>query len=565
MSRITSVIGGFLGLACLVSGALPPTRYDRCKCLPGDACWPSEQDWNRFNVTVGGRLIKTIPLGSPCHDPHYDSDKCEELKSQWTKAPVHIDSSSSVQAAIFANASCDPFTPRSTPCLLGNYVSYAVNVTGPTDIAATIRFADKNNVRLVVRNTGHDYMGRSTGAGGLAIWTHFLKNITVKDWSDGTYRGKALKLSAGVQGSDVLSAADAVGLIAVTGECPTVGIAGGYTMGGGHSPLSTAFGLSADNTLEFEVVTADGKLVYAHPSSPEHADLFWALSGSGSGNYGVVVSVTVKAHPNAITSGASFVIDDSGIDYGSVLDVWHAKLPAIVDSGCQVTYAVSNTSLQLFSITGYNRTQDDIFQTLQPFIETMAAMNTSLEPKYTTFSRYHDHYLDYFGPLPAGLFGGASDQLMGGRLLPRKDLSSIGPAIKKTLQLGVRFIGQAESVSRFATSQRAVLPQWRDALVMSAYSLPFSLEVPIADMEARQDYITNTIMPLIESVTPNAGAYINEADYQQPDWQNAFYGSNYGRLLSAKKKYDPKGLFYNRIAVGSEKWVSRDDGRLCLA
>ena len=102
-----------------------------------------------------------------------------------------INSSSSVQAPIFANASCDPFTAQNTCCLFGDYVRYAVNVTGSDDIAATIRFADENNIRLVIRNTAHDYVGRSTGAGALAIWTHYLQGVEVKEWSDADYSGKA--------------------------------------------------------------------------------------------------------------------------------------------------------------------------------------------------------------------------------------------------------------------------------------------------------------------------------------------------------------------------------------
>jgi hypothetical protein len=56
----------------------------------------------------------------------------------------------------FANYTCDPFTPRSTPCALGNYASYIINVTGPTDVQTGIAFAKKNNIRLVIKNTGHE-------------------------------------------------------------------------------------------------------------------------------------------------------------------------------------------------------------------------------------------------------------------------------------------------------------------------------------------------------------------------------------------------------------------------
>jgi FAD/FMN-containing dehydrogenase len=468
-----------------------------------------------------------------------------------------------VQAAIFANASCDVFTPRSQPCLLGNYVAYAVNVTGPDDIAATIRFAVRKNIRLVVRNTGHDYVGRSTGAGGLGIWTHHLKGVEVKDWHDDGYKGKAIRIGAGTQGFEILAATQKAGLVAVTGECPTVGIAGGYTQSGGHSPLGTAFGLGADNTLEWEVVTPDGRFVRTRPSSRRDSDLFWALSGSGTGNYGVVVAVTLRAHTDAQTSGSSFTISQPGLNHATVLNAWHAALPAILDAGMQATVLATTSYMTVQSITGYNRTQTDLEVALAPFIQSLAAMNIALQPNYTSFASYHDHYLHYFGPLPAGLFGNAGDQLMGGRLLQRSALSSIGPAINATMQLGVQFIGQSLNVARFATPSRAVLPQWRSALVMSAYSMPYSDSVPFADMAARQEYIRDTVMPIVSRVTPDAGAYINEADYLQRDWQQVFYGENYGKLLDVKKRYDPKGLFWNSIAVGSEGWAVRGDGRLC--
>lgn len=58
--------------------------------------------------------------------------------------------------AFFANQSCDPFTPQSKPCQLGNYVSYAVNVSCAADVQAALSFAKTNNIRVVVRNTGHE-------------------------------------------------------------------------------------------------------------------------------------------------------------------------------------------------------------------------------------------------------------------------------------------------------------------------------------------------------------------------------------------------------------------------
>jgi hypothetical protein len=69
-----------------------------------------------------------------------------------------LNSSSSVMEPFFANQSCDPFTAQSTPCQLGNYVSYAVNVSCVADVQAALSFARDNNIRIVVRNTGHEYV-----------------------------------------------------------------------------------------------------------------------------------------------------------------------------------------------------------------------------------------------------------------------------------------------------------------------------------------------------------------------------------------------------------------------
>lgn len=113
---------------------------------------------------------------------------------------LSISDPSSVQAPYFANRSCDPFSTPGDPCRYGNYVRYAVNVSSPDDVIATIAFAQGNNIRFVIRSTGHDYLGRSTGAGSISVWTHHLKDIEFLDWSDASYIGKAVKVGAGVQG-----------------------------------------------------------------------------------------------------------------------------------------------------------------------------------------------------------------------------------------------------------------------------------------------------------------------------------------------------------------------------
>ncbi|MEV0225710.1 FAD-binding protein [Streptomyces sp. NPDC050704] len=97
---------------------------------------------------------------------------------------------------------------------------------------------------------------------------------------------------AGHVSSDVVSAAERVGLTAVTGTADAVGMVG-LTLGGGHGPLIGQFGLAADNLLGAEVVLADGSRV--NTDAEHHPDFFWALRGGG--NFGVVTSARIRLHP----------------------------------------------------------------------------------------------------------------------------------------------------------------------------------------------------------------------------------------------------------------------------
>ena len=139
------------------------------------------------------------------------------------------------------------------------------------------------------------------GFGSLSIWTHNLKDMKfISDYVGKSYKGPAMKVGAGVQVLEAYEFANKQGHMIVGGECQSVGLAGGFTAGGGQSPLSSFLGLAADQTLEFEVITSNGALLRAAPD--ENQDLYWALSGGGPG-YGVVWSVTYKAHKDVPVTG----------------------------------------------------------------------------------------------------------------------------------------------------------------------------------------------------------------------------------------------------------------------
>lgn len=89
---LISSLLGYVSSATALTGQTPliQTRNSsaECKCFPGDNCWPSASEWSALNATVEGRLIATVPLGSPCHDPGYDEEQCAYLQEEWTYAGI---------------------------------------------------------------------------------------------------------------------------------------------------------------------------------------------------------------------------------------------------------------------------------------------------------------------------------------------------------------------------------------------------------------------------------------------------------------------------------------------
>ena len=477
--------------------------------------------------------------------------------------------SASIMAPFFANQSCDPFTATSWPCHLGNYVRYAVAAESADDIMATVKFAKQHNIRFVIRNTGHDYNGRSTGAGALSVWTRKMKSVEWKSWNDQFYKGTAVKVGAGIQGTDLLEQGRSVGQIVVSGECPTVGPAGGYTQGGGHSAISTSFGLSADNTLEWEVVTAAGELITA--SRTQNTDMYWALSGGGGGNYGVVVSMTVKTFPDSHFGAATlnFVSASNPTEtFYKGIDAFHAALPAMVESGALVVYYFTKDFFKIAPLTAYNQTADQVQAIMNPLLKSLDGLGVKYDVSVSQKDNYYEHFDEYFGPLPNSAVKVGIAQY-GGRLIPKSTFTDTPDALSQVsrylAEKDVTFIGVGTDVSPFGKdNQNAVLPAWRKALVHATLTTEWSFDPAKWDkMMANQDLMTNDIMPRIESITPNSGAYMNEADFRQPNFQQAFFGANYGPLVNIKRKYDPDAFFYALNAVDSEQWSVSESGRMC--
>ena len=512
-----------------------------------------------------------------------------------------FDSSSSIMAGYFQNRSCDPFTPKTKPCEVGNYVEYAISVSNANDAMAGLSYAQEKNIRLVVKNTGHEYvfsvnhvavesivavycvnrghlanfaysyLGRSTGKAALSLWTHNLKSIEFLNYTSTLYTGPAIKMGAGVQAFEAYEAANGQGLRIVGGECPTVGLAGGYTQGGGHSALSSVYGLGADQTLEWEVVTANGTHVTA--STNENSDLYWALSGGGGGTYGVVLSMTSKAHADGLVGGAALAFDlAKNIEdktWDAVSD-WHRALPAIVDTGVQLVYVINNNTFSILGLCAPGSSANEVSSILEPFTASLKSRGITYSSSITEHSTYIDFINQYYGPLPYGFI--AASNIIGGRLIPRslvqENVTSVTTTVYRTTRSSEYFwVGIAVNVSHATAGNQpgsnAVLPAWRDALIDATITGVWNFTAPLAVNDGYQNVLTSNLMPQLDALAPGSGAYMNEGNFQQPDWQQDFFGINYDTLRAIKKKYDPENLFYAVTTVGSDAWTVEADGRLC--
>ncbi len=155
------------------------------------------------------------------------------------------------------------------------------------DVATAVKFARDNGLAIAIRSGGHNVAGYAVCDGGLMIDLSLMNGVrVVPDLSMAVVEG-------GATWADVDAATSPFGRATPGGLISQTGVAG-LTLSGGIGWLRGSHGLSCDNVIATDIVTAEGKLI--HACATENADLFWALRGGG-GNFGVVVSFTFKIHP----------------------------------------------------------------------------------------------------------------------------------------------------------------------------------------------------------------------------------------------------------------------------
>lgn len=207
-------------------------------------------------------------------------------------------------------------------------------------------------------------------------------------------------------GLEVYQAAADGGYLVVGGNCPSVGMTGGYAQGGGHSGLSSMYGLAADNVLEWELVTADGEHLTATPD--DNSDLYWARSGGDSGTYAVVVSMTVRLYEDGPVGGGYLTFDNPTVwtdIFWDAVELFNEKLSTVSNgTGITLAYSLVGNAFGIYNLVAPSRNSTKVEEFLQPFLEGLDDLGVPYNVSSHESPTYLDQLRRAYSPFPDGPF-----------------------------------------------------------------------------------------------------------------------------------------------------------------
>ena len=395
---------------------------------------------------------------------------------------------------------------------------------GVADVRHAVRFARQEGLLVSVRGGGHSAPGYGTNDGGLVIDLSAMKGIRVDP------KARTARAEGGVLWSEFDRETQAFGLATTGGTVSNTGI-GGLTLGGGLGWLMGKHGLTVDNLLSADVVTADAE--FHTVSADREPDLFWALRG-GSGNFGVVTSFEYRVHPVGQILGGLVVYPlDQAAD---VARFYRDLCPALPDEA--EAYLAFITELQagvpvIAMLLGYNGPLDEGEKVLAParqFGRPLAdlvgpmpyAVRQTLLDEPNARNGLHRYWRSAFT-------GHLSDQFIDAAIDAASSFTS-------PLSAMVFFYmhGAAARVPAAGTAFSARRVMW-DIDVIGQWDGPAESARHIGWVRAAWDKMA----PLMED-----RAYINHISADDPPEKvRASYGANHGRLRQLKARYDPTNLF----------------------
>ncbi len=399
------------------------------------------------------------------------------------------------------------------------------------DVVTAVNFVRENNMIFSVKGGGHDYAGNSVCDDGLVIDLSPMNKVEIDASNKKAY------VQAGAKVGEFDSAAQIHGLATPTGTVSTIGI-GGLALGGGSGYLSLRFGLTLDNILSVEIVTADGKIITAREK--ENEDLFWAIRGGG-GNFGIVTSFTFRLHevgPEVLSFQAYFPYEDSR----EILQFYRKFMDnAPEELGCYAFFLNvppidpfpkefhgKTTCALIACYTGDLQKGKEELKALEnfgkPFLKFLQPMEyTALQKSFDAGMpkglRWYTkaHYLSEISDFTLETLTDFTENLPGDHTMVY--LEPVGGAVAKPSSSATAF------PHRNAAYSLHIFPGWNDG----------AEDAKIIDWAKK-------FHKKVEAES-TGGVYVNLLAHDEKERVRAAYGENYERLKKLKKKWDPKNLF----------------------
>jgi len=399
---------------------------------------------------------------------------------------------------------------------------------GAADVVQAVNFARSHKLLTAVHSGGHSISGQSSCDGGLMIDLSPMKGIRIDP------AAKTASAQAGVLLGEFDRESQAFGLATTLGTAADTGIAG-LTLGGGQGRLARKFGLSCDNLIGADLVTADGKLL--HVSEHENADLFWGIRGGG-GNFGVATSFEYRLHPLGpkVLAGNRVYPIAQARGILQALREFCAKAPDEMSISASLSNAAPGVPAGRYIAYEVVYCGD-----LGEGERLLAPLQKLGKPLFdnVTAKMYIEAQLGLSGASPAPLPPGLNVYVKSGFLRTLPDTlidASLKHFATAPAWLGELGIGQLGGA--MARVQPTATAYWNR---LAQYDL--ILQGFWADRAQDQQNLQQgrATWEVFEPFTENY--YVNTEPAADEKRLRATYGDNYPKLVQLKNKYDPMNLF----------------------
>jgi FAD binding domain/Berberine and berberine like len=408
-----------------------------------------------------------------------------------------------------------------------------VQAVDEADVIAAVRFARESDLELAVRGGGHSVPGYGTCDDGLVLDLGRTKYVRVDP------SGRTARVGGGAVLGDLDHACYPFGLATPAGFNSTTGI-GGLTLGGGFGAyLSRKYGLTCDNLISADVVTAEGKRVTA--SADENEDLFWALRGGG-GNFGVVTSFEFRVHPlDGLVGGPIFFELDAAPEVMRVFRDYTARAPRELGGFFGFHIAPPLPFIP----------QDRHGDTLCAIVASWCGALQMAEKMLRPLREAGPVVAEHLGPVPYPALQSAFDPLLPPGLQHYWKSDFLSDLTDEAIQIHMEHgpgVPYVSSTMHLYLLDGAVHDVGRDATAFPVRDARFALNIVGIWPEPKDnDKNVAWVRDYYAAVHPHSGYEGGYTNFMADDDRNRVrenYGSNYDRLKEIKTRWDPDNIFH---------------------